>query len=192
MERTPFIIKSRPTATSQDDHKPQPLVIQINKEKGPIAPLRILALPAAASDPAAVALGSNSGGNKVAQQRRWGRTVVALRSRSSSGGVAVVVTEVSESCSGSVKVQQHWRQGHATGALGSHSSGRVAEEGVSATVGQKRRKKGKKEKKENGNGLQIREALQLHLDFRRHLHEQLEDLKKPQVYLEMLCDRFRV
>ncbi|KAL2319773.1 hypothetical protein Fmac_028742 [Flemingia macrophylla] len=30
-------------ATPQDDHKPQPLVIRINKEEGPIAPLRILA-----------------------------------------------------------------------------------------------------------------------------------------------------
>ncbi|KAL2340341.1 hypothetical protein Fmac_008281 [Flemingia macrophylla] len=43
MERTPFIIKSTPTATSQDDHKPQPLVIHVKKEEGSVIPLRILA-----------------------------------------------------------------------------------------------------------------------------------------------------
>ncbi|KAL2340334.1 hypothetical protein Fmac_008274 [Flemingia macrophylla] len=42
MERTPFVIKSTSKATPQDDRKPQPLVIHINKEKGPVAPLRIL------------------------------------------------------------------------------------------------------------------------------------------------------
>ncbi|KAL2325866.1 hypothetical protein Fmac_024924 [Flemingia macrophylla] len=42
MERTPFIIKNTPTATPQDDHKPQPLVIHVNKEEGPVASLRIL------------------------------------------------------------------------------------------------------------------------------------------------------
>ncbi|KAL2318737.1 hypothetical protein Fmac_032613 [Flemingia macrophylla] len=43
MECTPFVIKSTPMVMPQNDHKPQPLVIHVNKEKGPVAPLRILA-----------------------------------------------------------------------------------------------------------------------------------------------------
>ncbi|KAL2347435.1 hypothetical protein Fmac_001435 [Flemingia macrophylla] len=43
IERIPFVIKSTPTAASQDDHKLQPLVIHVNKEMGPVAPLSILA-----------------------------------------------------------------------------------------------------------------------------------------------------
>ncbi|KAL2340330.1 hypothetical protein Fmac_008270 [Flemingia macrophylla] len=43
MDRTPFVIKRTPTATPKDDRMLQPLVIKVNKEKGPnITPLRIL------------------------------------------------------------------------------------------------------------------------------------------------------